>query len=579
LRRHSRTGGPTPRIACEWLEARTFLSAVKIMPLGDSITEGSQGHASYRFWLWKKLELAGYQADFVGSRTGVYYSGGAPNQGPPLYADFDTQHEGHSGWRTDQVLAQIGSWTPTYQPDVVLLHLGTNDMLQSHTVTETITRLGQIIDTIRVSRPNVKFAMAKIIPSRVLNQNIQALNAQIPALAASKNTAQSPVVLVDQYAGYDAFTDNYDEYHPNARGENKMMNKWFAALTNLLPPPNPLPPPVTYLSDLNWTSMTNGFGPVERDRSNGESGPDDGGAINLNGVSTIKGLGAHAASEVIYSLGGQYARFRADVGVDDEVGNGGSVIFRVFVDGVNRYDSGLMTGSTATRSFNIDVTGGSTLRLLVTNGGDGDAFDHADWANARLIVAPRVVGSTYRFETAPHDLGFTFSGNVSSSFSTSDLLLENLTTSQAISPGSMALSYNTATNAATFTFPGLPGGLLPDGRYRATLLASGVSDSAGNPMLENHLYNFLFLTGDADNDGVVNLTDFNLLAANFGHPNRTFSQGDFNYDGIVSLQDFNLLAGRFGTTVMVAGVSDGPYAGGGNGAWNRIQDVVDERQD
>src|SRR5688572_17756350 len=527
------------------LEPRTFLSAVKIMPLGDSITEGFQGHASYRFWLAKRLDLAGYDVDFVGSRTGVATSGGG--QTAPLYTDWDTNHEGHSGWRTDQILDRIDEWAPQFAPDVVLLHLGTNDMLQSHTVAETIQRLGQIIDTIRVSRPNVKIAMAKIIPSRVLNNNIIALNNQIPGVVSAKNTAQSPVVLVDQYAGFDAFADNYDEYHPNPRGERKMTAKWLPALTNLLgAPPNP-PAPVTYLSDLSWTSMTNGHGPVERDISNGEGGTDDGGALEINGVTTVKGLGAHAASEVVYNLGGTYARFRARVGMDDEVGTKGSVAFRVLVDGVQRFDGGTMNNATAARNVDVDVTGASTLRLVITDGGDGSGFDHADWADARLVIAPRVTASAFRFATAPHALEFTFSRNVGASLGAGDLLLENLTTSQTIPTGSINVSYNATTNVARFTFPALANGLLPDGNYRATIVAGGVVDAQGNVMLADHAFNFRFLVADANNDGQVNLADFNILAANFGQSNRDFTQGDFNYDGSVNLLDFNILAGRFGS--------------------------------
>jgi hypothetical protein len=53
----------------------------------------------------------------------------------------------------------------------------------------------------------------------------------------------------------------------------------------------------------------------------------------------------------------------------------------------------------------------------------------------------------------------------------------------------------------------------------------------------------------------VNLADFNILASNFGHSPRTFSQGDFNYDGIVNLADFNLLASRFGTSLGAPGAA------------------------
>jgi hypothetical protein len=140
----------------------------------------------------------------------------------------------------------------------------------------------------------------------------------------------------------------------------------------------------SYLSDLTWTSMTNGWGPIERDRSNGDVGAADGGPLVLNGVTYAKGLGAHAASDVRYALNGGCSVFTAVVGVDDEVGANGSVTFQVWVDGGQRYASGVMTGTTASTAVNVDVTGGAELRLVITDGGDGNAYDHGDWANAQV---------------------------------------------------------------------------------------------------------------------------------------------------------------------------------------------------
>jgi glucose/arabinose dehydrogenase len=147
------------------------------------------------------------------------------------------------------------------------------------------------------------------------------------------------------------------------------------------PPP---PTPSSYLSDLFWTSMTNGWGPVELDRSNGENAAGDGRTITLNGTTYAKGLGGHAASDVRYSLGGNCTRFRASVGVDDEVSSAGSVVFQVWAEGTKLYDSGVMTGTSATKNIDIDITGRTSLALIVTNGGDNVDFDHADWANARV---------------------------------------------------------------------------------------------------------------------------------------------------------------------------------------------------
>ncbi len=140
----------------------------------------------------------------------------------------------------------------------------------------------------------------------------------------------------------------------------------------------------TSLSDLTWTSAVNGWGPVEKNRSNGDKGATDGRTITLDGQTYAKGLGTHASSDIRYQLGGAWSTFTAKVGVDDEVGTRGSVTFQVYVDGVLAFDSGVMTGSSATKSVDVSVAGKNQLRLVVTTGGDNDWFDHADWADATL---------------------------------------------------------------------------------------------------------------------------------------------------------------------------------------------------
>lgn len=151
------------------------------------------------------------------------------------------------------------------------------------------------------------------------------------------------------------------------------------------------PPPGDHvsLSDLDWVSATNGWGPVERDQSNGEQGAGDGRTITIGSVTYAKGLGTHAPAEIIYNLGGNYTNFISDLGVDDEVMGRGSVTFEVWADNVKLFDSGLQKGSTGITSVNLNVTGRQQLRLVVTDGGEGGIFsDHADWANARLTKSP-----------------------------------------------------------------------------------------------------------------------------------------------------------------------------------------------
>ena len=132
----------------------------------------------------------------------------------------------------------------------------------------------------------------------------------------------------------------------------------------------------------------NSWGPIERDMSVGQKKAKDGQLITLNGVSYASGLGVNATSNVSFNLSGDYLQFVSDIGIDDEVGDLGSVVFQVFGDGKKLFDSGKMTGSSPTQSIDIDVTGVNTLKLVVTNAGDGNANDHADWAGAQLIGPP-----------------------------------------------------------------------------------------------------------------------------------------------------------------------------------------------
>jgi hypothetical protein len=160
-------------------------------------------------------------------------------------------------------------------------------------------------------------------------------------------------------------------------------------------------------------------------------------------------------------------------------------------------------------------------------------------------TAPTVTSAQFDWGGTSQKLKFTFSENVLPSLSPTDLVLTNTTTGQLVPSSSISLSYDGATNTATFSFASI----LADGNYRATLPAGSVTDPAGNPMFPAYNHDFFVLAGDANHDRTVNLQDFNVLATFFGQTSRTFSQGDFNYDGTVNLSDFNILAGRFGRSI------------------------------
>jgi hypothetical protein len=108
--------------------------------------------------------------------------------------------------------------------------------------------------------------------------------------------------------------------------------------------------------------------------------------LSLDGKSYGRGLGVHSDSKLVYDLGGQYLTFITDLGIDDEVGNKGGVVFKIYTDGTLVYNSGKMTGASKTQTAMVDVGGVKELWLVVDNAGDGYDNDHADWANARLAA-------------------------------------------------------------------------------------------------------------------------------------------------------------------------------------------------
>jgi alpha-galactosidase len=144
------------------------------------------------------------------------------------------------------------------------------------------------------------------------------------------------------------------------------------------------PSGTSHLSDVPWLSASNGWGPVEKDTSVGESAAGDGKPITIGGAVFAKGLGVHAPSVVEYYTGGRCGTATAQVGVDDEKTSNGTVTFEIWADGKKVASTGVLTTAMPAQPLSADVTGASVVRLVVTDGGDGIDSDHADWANAKL---------------------------------------------------------------------------------------------------------------------------------------------------------------------------------------------------
>lgn len=137
-----------------------------------------------------------------------------------------------------------------------------------------------------------------------------------------------------------------------------------------------------WLSDLDLSAMDQDWGSPHANQSV------DGHALVIGGRRFEKGVGTHAASSFRLDLEGQGETFTAWVGVDDEVGDrAGSVEFHLLGDGKPLWQSGVLFGREAAKEVKVDLRGIKTLVLSVDDGGDGINYDHADWADARFVMA------------------------------------------------------------------------------------------------------------------------------------------------------------------------------------------------
>ncbi len=169
------------------------------------------------------------------------------------------------------------------------------------------------------------------------------------------------------------------------------------------------------------------------------------------------------------------------------MGTGGRVVFQVYLDSVLSYDSGQMTGSTATKTVNVNVTGKSELRLVVTDGANGIGNDHADWASARvtcsaaldtmpptIVETAPVAGATGVSTTAA--VTVTFSEVLNASTITSATF--TVTPQGGTTPVPATVVFSAATSKATLV---PTGGLSGTTTYTARVIggSSGVKDLPG----------------------------------------------------------------------------------------------------
>jgi len=215
---------------------------IKILTLGNSITYDDHSNDSrpagqrggYRVHLYNKLSAAGFNFDFIGSET----------SGQDLFPDAE------NGINKEQMVTLLqtgfnprtniqvtnGPYFNSYQPDVILLHLGTNDL------TTNITAINQILDIIDAYRSqsgkDVKLFIAKIINRATYDALTTQYNQNLEQAVIAHNNPNNYIVDMENGAGIDYSTEMVDNLHPTDAGYEKMATLWYSSLTSILDAPS-----------------------------------------------------------------------------------------------------------------------------------------------------------------------------------------------------------------------------------------------------------------------------------------------------------------------------------------------------
>lgn len=162
----------------------------------------------------------------------ITYVGRSKN-GPAMVdgQPFPQNHEGHSGWTIAQVDGIVPDPALADKPNIILLHIGTNDMYM--TPAGAPDRLGTLIDQIVESQPMALLVVAKIIPLSSGGSAVDTFNMAVPGIVQKRADAGKHVVLVDQFAGFPT-SELGDGVHPNVMGYSRMADKWYAAISTYL---------------------------------------------------------------------------------------------------------------------------------------------------------------------------------------------------------------------------------------------------------------------------------------------------------------------------------------------------------
>lgn len=262
---------------------------IKIMALGDSITDGYFGADGYRKYLYHELETMGYSIDMVGAKSGGSTYTGLNGES----FSYDGDHSGYSGYTIEDIsgtetrsgilqVIQSTDMVKSCDPDIVLLQIGTNDILSAYN-DGIIDRLENLIDVILEDMTEQSILYVATIPyfdavtindwlwaygdlkwsnteedfAEIVEGYIDSYNNDIENLVFNLQTENKPVKLADINSVINISTDLQDGIHPNENGYEKMGKYWANLLSDELSGNSSQPTETTTKNTANQGDVNN----------------------------------------------------------------------------------------------------------------------------------------------------------------------------------------------------------------------------------------------------------------------------------------------------------------------------------
>lgn len=199
-------------------------TTLRILPFGDSLTDGLDVPGGYRIRLHGLLADLGYDVRFVGPYT----------NGPKSLPSRN--HMGLPGATMNDVGADLAPAVRAYAPHVVLMLLGTNDVWYTHDTQALLEQYERVMLTAFIADPSIMFVVAMPPPAKLgpaYEARMEQFTYGVADIAFRYQALGWRVYLADHYQTDVEISD--DGVHPTRAGYDRMAANWFCALTGFEP--------------------------------------------------------------------------------------------------------------------------------------------------------------------------------------------------------------------------------------------------------------------------------------------------------------------------------------------------------